>query len=270
MMVTLCEPVDALLKDLWAQASEVVGPHLTQVPATGESSHVRRSLEALGVADAPSGVGPHLLFVHARGVGGATPETETWLSHLAGFDLAVLYSEAWERPEGQVEVIGPGRWKAGTRVVRTNLRSFLDQARASRGPQELAPSELARGSWETLLQEPVLELLGLLLPATVAQDWRPSGEHERRCYEAGERLVTLVRAAGASGAPHGWSQAGGVLSHLRAHASARSQADALAVIIEESLGTGRTLPVKQRRAAFEALRCDLLRLLLPAVPTEGA
>lgn len=274
MKLFLCDSLEATLADFRAQADETLGElvrgEVYQVEARGGSEATRRALREQGESAAWRKP-PHVLLVHARSVGGAAGETEAWFAALAGYDLGILYSEAWDGDAPAVSTLVPGRWKVGTRLLRGRFRSLLEAFRRVPPGTTVEPVHLEHGAWESILAEPIMELLGLLVPAGLLEGWHATAEREQRVGEVTERLVGLVREAGASGTHGGWSRCRGELGRVGTHASARSQADALAVIAEECLGVGGPLGLEGRRERYRAFREDLLRLVtLPAVPpAEG-
>ena len=162
MKLFLCDSLETTLAELRAQADETLGElvrgEVHQIEARGGSEATRRALRELGEgAECPRP--PHVLLVHARAVGGAAAETEAWFAALAGYDLGILYSEAWDGDPPAVATLVPGRWKVGTRLLRGRIRSLLEAFRVATPGTTIEPVHLERGAWESILAEPVMELL---------------------------------------------------------------------------------------------------------------
>ena len=257
MRLFLCDPVERQFRALALQGQEAPSRRVQRIEVRDSGPATRRAVEA---AIASDGDGASVLLVHAQGVGRACPATESWFGELPGYDLAVLYSEAWDDSSPPAVEIAPQRWRVGTTALLAHVRPFLDMLETVDGFEGLTADMLLSGSWEPVLRERVLDLLGLLLPAAVAQEWDPGIDRLGRCFDAVEDLVHALRSAVDAGRHPGWGVAGGVLEELATMGSADDQAEALTCAVGQCLpGGSRTL--EQRQQSLLDLRDALLRLI---------
>ena len=257
MKLFVCDPVERQFRALAQQGQEAPSRCVQRIEVCDSGPATRRAVE---VAVARDGAGASLLLVHAQGVGRACTATEAWLGALPGYDLAVLYSEAWDDSSPAVVEIAPQRWRVGTTALLAAVRPFLDLIETVDSFEGLTADMLLSGSWEPLLRESVLDLLGFLLPCAVAVEWHPSDERLARCDDAIQSLVYALRSAVDSGRHSGWAATGGVLEGLATAGSVDDQVDALTEVVEQCLpGSSRTL--EQRQQSLLDLRDALLRLV---------
>ena len=254
MRLFVCDPVERQARILLG-----VGMGCERIAVAEDVAVTRRALEkVLEGGDGQATVA----FVHAQGVGRACSATEDWFRALPGGGLGIVYSEAWDDTVPAVVELAPLRWRVGTTQLLANVRPFVQFLASVGDLGGLTADTLLAGSWEPVLRERVLVLLGLLLPGTVSEEWEPSSERLEECLGAVQDLVWAVRAAVDSGRHPGWIAAGPVLQPLASEGSADDQVEALAEVVQQCLpeeGSTR----HHRCQGFLDLRSALLPLLEP-------
>lgn len=263
MKVYLSDPVGHQRSRIAVGVHVVPGsPVLCELAAGPDAGASRAAVEAAGRGS--DGPALRIVLAHAQGVGRACPETEAWFARLEGFDLGILYSEAWLDQEPPVVELAEARWRAGTDLVLRNLGPLLAFLHGRSPADALSPELLVSPSWAPLVREHGLELLGHLLPVALMDGALPDGRVDA-CRGALDRVIAEVarargagRAASAGGEapPAPWLAARGALREL---AEVDDPDDARSVghaLLDDLLAA----PRDTRSRVFAEWRDDLLRV----------
>ena len=263
MKVYVCDPVGHQRDRMVAGVKSVLGDDATrELPPALDARVSRGVVEAAGSeTGAPA---PRILLAHAQGVGRATPETEAWFATLEGFDLAILYSEAWLDLSPPVVELAKARWKTGTDLVLRNISPFLSFVRGRALADGISPGLLVTPSWAPLVREHVLGFLAFLLPAALT-DIALTPQRLDACRSTLDRTVAEVERAREAGLPPSPGRAATASPWLFARGGLREMAEVGDPDDARSLAHGLledllAAPLGTRSRAFVEWRDDLLRI----------